>query len=310
MGHPTGIRNGGSEIDAHDPAISAFLYLGETLKALSGRGGNGTKASLHPEPEATETLLRAIEGEIIPRLMLVHRGVASTSPAAIPSTASLDPSDRARFLDSVMRESATASLRLVDELLERGVSRETVFLDLLTHTARRLGELWEEDRCDFSDVTIGLCRLHEVLREYSVVHDRPPTRVLLDTPRILLATACSDQHVFGVVMVAEFFRRAGWRVRSEPGASHGQLATILAGDRYEVLGLSVACSALLDEVASEIATLRKASCNAQMKVLVGGRVLSEAPDLVARTGADGTARDGMNAPTVGNELLVLPGRPV
>jgi methylmalonyl-CoA mutase cobalamin-binding subunit len=197
----------------------------------------------------------------------------------------------------------------VDELLREGVSQEAVFLELLPQAARCLGELWEEDRCDFSDVTLGLCRLHEVLRDHSVVQDARGPAIAGDAPRILLATACADQHVFGVVLVAEFFRRAGWRVWSEPGAFRDQLAALLARERFDVLGLSAACSLLPDDVANDIETFRKASLHIGLRVLVGGRLFVDAPALVARVGADGAAPDARSAPAAASALLGPPRLP-
>jgi methanogenic corrinoid protein MtbC1 len=289
---------------SEDPAISAFLYLQRRLTHAT-TDPHTAKPVPHSN-EAARLLLRAIEGEIIPRLLLAHR-TGEASPLESPTTAStLGVDDHDRFLDLVLNDTAAATLHFVAELLGRGVPHGTVFLDLLATAARRLGELWEEDRCSFSDVTIGLCRLHEVLREHSVIHEAQRQHASGETPRILLATACGDQHVFGVVMVAEFFRRDGWRVSSEPGVQCNQLAAILARTDFDLLGLSAHCSILAEDIANEIESLRKASRNAHLRVLVGGRLFLEEPDLVCRVGADGCAHDAGSAPTVANGLLARP----
>ena len=49
----------------------------------------------------------------------------------------------------------------------RGASVETLYLDLLAPTARHLGDLWDADVCDFTEVTVGLGRLQQVLHELS-----------------------------------------------------------------------------------------------------------------------------------------------
>lgn len=299
---PHGLRDVRREPDAPEQTITAFLYLGEKLRSVAPEEASGAPRR-HPIPaEMTQTLLHTIEGDILPRLLLVHRSRPKPEAGAGAGEA-ITPEDRAHFVKLVLSDTAAATGEFVDELFRRGVSQETVFLDLLTHAARRLGEMWEEDLCDFSDVTIGLCRLHEVLRERSVVHDTPGRRVSGDAPRILLATACADQHVFGVVLVAEFFRRAGWRVSSEPGAYRGQLAAILARERFDLLGLSAACSTSPDELSAEIEALRKASCNQKLRVMVGGRLFLEAPEMVARVGADGWAADARTSPVTANEIL-------
>ncbi|MFX8024223.1 B12-binding domain-containing protein, partial [Acinetobacter baumannii] len=54
---------------------------------------------------------------------------------------------------------ADSASSYVRALLDAGASQEQVFLDLLAPCARWMGELWEQDRFDFSQVTIGLWRL-------------------------------------------------------------------------------------------------------------------------------------------------------
>jgi methanogenic corrinoid protein MtbC1 len=293
------------KLDPREWAISPFLYLGEKLKSFYVNHTRETSPFQMPQ-ESAETLFGVIEGEIIPRLMLAHKGGKPPEDAAVlPLEPALSPDDHAKFLETVMTDSAASTRRFIEDLLRRGVTPETIFLDLLTKAAQRLGELWDEDQCDFTDVTIGLCRLHQVLREQSLPSDGDAARQL-EAPRVLLTTACADQHVFGVLMVAAFFRRAGWRVWSEPGTSRARLAAILAEEDFDVIGLSVACTALADDVASEIETFRKASRNTGIKVLVGGRLFSEAPDLVGKIGADAAAFDAKAAPIVGNELLARP----
>jgi len=90
---------------------------------------------------------------------------------------------------------------------------------------------------------------------------------------------------------------------SEPGATCGQLAALVADLHFAVLCLSAACSALVDDVAAEIGALRKASCNDALRVLVGGRLFAESPELIDRVGADGSAHDARSAPRVAYELV-------
>ncbi len=298
-----GYSEPGHSMKLREQALSPLLDLGDRLRARSCDLGNrdAVEPPLRLPAEGTAALLGAIETEIIPRLLIAHDRSEARGEANAPEMA-IAPEDRERFVQSVMADSAAATLALVEALLERGVAEEAIFLDLLTHAARHLGELWEQDLCDFTEVTIGLCRLHQVLRELSLGRD-PNAYPASDAPRVLLATACGDQHVFGVVMVAEFFRRAGWRVWSEPGAPRAQLCGLLGNEHFDVLGISVACSTFARDVAQEIGAFRKASCNTDLKILVGGRLFQEAPDLIDAIGADGMASDARTAPSVGGQLL-------
>ena len=61
-------------------------------------------------------------------------------------------------------QEASAACAYVESLLARRVTPSAVYLDLLTPAARQLGAMWDEDRCDFTQVTVGLMRLQQVMR--------------------------------------------------------------------------------------------------------------------------------------------------
>lgn len=284
-----------SDIDGKsERAVMPFLQLGERLRET---------AAARSHPESREILIKTIEGEIIPRLMLT---LADAKEKEFPvDDAILGPSEQeqSQFLWSVMNESAASSRAFVNGLIGRGIPREAIYLDLLTGAARRLGEMWEKDEADFTDVTIGLCRLHQILREQGAFNGADLSRPA-DAPSILLATSGGDQHVFGVVMVSEFFRRAGWRVWSDPAASFNDLKKLVAQERFDAIGLSAACDIEEGAIAAEIAALRAASSNPSIVILVGGGLFNNNPELVKAVGADATAIDGKSAVELGQRLVV------
>lgn len=289
-----GLERRGDFEGKSERAVMPFLQLGEQLKK--------SKAA-EDHQESRDILIKTIEGEIIPRLMLTLADAKEKEVA--PEDTPLAPSEeeRSRFLWSVMNESAASSRAFVTGLIGRGFPREAIYLDLLTGAARRLGEMWEKDEADFTDVTIGLCRLHQILREQGAV-SASELAGAINSPSILLATAGGDQHVFGVVMVSEFFRRAGWRVWSDPAASLADLKEMVAREHFDAIGLSAACEMPAEVIAAEIAALRSASSNPALVVLVGGGLFNKNPELVEAVGADASAADGRGAVELGRRLVV------
>lgn len=274
--------------------LMPFLQLGDRLKKAK-------TADAHPE--SRDILIRTIEGEIIPRLMLTladaeEKGIDTDERFLSPTEV-----DRTQFIWSVMNESAASSRAFVSGLVSRGVPREAIYLDLLTGAARRLGEMWERDEADFTDVTIGLCRLHQILREQSAISGATLSPGG-ESPSILLGTSGGDQHVFGVIMVAEFFQRAGWRVWSEPAAALSELIVLVEREWFDAIGLSAACEASEKTIANDIAALRAASKNQGLVVMVGGGLFNRNPALAEAVGADATAADGKAAVELGRQLVV------
>ncbi len=291
------------EEQAHRHAVLAFTGLGERIRSFYNRGKKDKDKAPSEETLGARALFNTIEGEIIPRLMLTHNATVEIKRSAAADPTLLSSQDHERFLKAVMQESAAGANTIAESLIARGVSKERILLELLASAARRLGELWEEDLCDFTDVTIGTCRLHEIIRKNSGLRGFLDGEASAGGASILLSTACGDQHILGVIMVAEFFRAAGWRVWTEPGASCDELSNLLRDEHFDMLAMSVACDVFADDIAYDIKRLRASSSNKDLKVVVGGQLLARNPQLATKIGADGVANDPEAAPEMCRELL-------
>lgn len=248
-------------------------------------------------------LVQTIEGEIIPRLMLAHREAPSARSRA-DAGLTPGPADVEELVRLVLAHDADVACAFVTALREQGVPDEALYLDLLAPAARRLGDLWSADLSDFAEVTVGLCRLQRVahsLRGHLLQEDEPPA----GGRRALLVAVPGEQHTFGLSLVAEFFRRAGWSVTSEPLRTAQDLLDLVRREWFSIVGLSVSGDTRMGGLASVILGVRRVSCNRAVGVMVGGRIFNERPDLVAQVGADATAPDGRQAVAQAQSLLDL-----
>lgn len=238
-------------------------------------------------------LTRALEAEVVPHLVVSRRPIVPASApgiAAVPA-AVVDPLEIVSFADLVLVADEAAVADAVDAFRARGLSIESVYLDLLTPAARRLGELWEADVRSFSEVTLGLWRMHHLVRVLSPAFYNEVGRRYSGLQALLVAPP-QAQHTFGLTLVAEFFRRAGWGVSSGPFASAGEMHDLVHAEWFAIVGFSVSCDQQLDALASEIRIVRRVSRNRAIGVMVGGQVFIEHPELVASVGADSSAADG------------------
>ncbi|WP_439595523.1 cobalamin B12-binding domain-containing protein [Falsiroseomonas sp.] len=249
-------------------------------------------------------LARTLETEVIPRLVLSRR--EATSPAYIdsPGTSMPRSEDISVVAGLAMQGDLGGALAYVGGLTARGMPLDRIYLYLLAPVARRLGEMWEQDRCDFTAVTIGLCCLQQVVLENSPAFQPRLGRAAVDR-RVLLAPVPGEQHSFGLLMVGEFFRRQGWEVASGTGTTVKELAAVVRRQWFAAVGFSLACEDRLEVLATAIREVRRASRNPQIGVLVGGRVFIDRPELAALVGADATAADGQQAALKAETLLAL-----
>ncbi|MEO0420857.1 MAG: cobalamin B12-binding domain-containing protein [Pseudomonadota bacterium] len=206
------------------------------------------------------------------------------------------------LVDALLRDEAVEPL--IDAHLAQDTPVEDIYTQLLAGAARELGERWERDGASFADVTVAVGRLQQLLRELSYDF-LGATRYPHPRRSILLAPCPGEQHLFGTLMVCEYFRRAGWEVATLPGAELDELATTVANDWFAVVGLSAGSTRQLDSLAATIRAIRRASVNRAIGIMAGGPAFIHRPELVARVGADAGAEKAQDAPARAEQLLGL-----
>ncbi|NJO13883.1 MAG: cobalamin B12-binding domain-containing protein [Rhizobiales bacterium] len=256
------------------------------------------------KPVYDESVNAIIEGDIIPRLMMAHSSGSVRSAAR--HSRPIDPEAAKRFSVLPLQLEAAGLLEEVESFMAEGASVETIFLDLLAPAARKLGEMWESDECDFIDVTMGLWRLQEVMRE--VAARVPAERDFLCAPR---SGACfcpmpGDNHNFGALMIEEVFARAGWQSEALIKPERRELLDRLARRPYDLVGLTLTRDCPSAALANLVKAMRKVSANPDLIIFVGGRMINNNPHLVAEVDADGTACDALSALELAENLVTMP----
>ncbi len=257
-------------------------------------------------------LAEAIEAHIVPRLLAGRPHAPGTPdhqakpahhkeidlPLAPITQDAVDLAGLALDTDDTL-----AGAYIMDAVARLGL--EPVCLTLLAPAARHLGDLWDEDICSFTDVTIGLMRMQSALLAATVSDHPQPDRLTVVPARrtALLAPAPGDHHTFGLAMVAGFLERAGWAVMQLHDGSPDSLEATLRGSWFGVLGLSAGSEARLDMLPRMLPRLRAMSRNPDLGVMVGGPLFVAQPGLAAEIGADGTAIDGAHAVIAAEALI-------
>jgi MerR family transcriptional regulator, light-induced transcriptional regulator len=282
-----------SERDDMSGAVLPAAYCDDLPGFRPAEAANDTRMS---------QLARTIEQEIIPRLMLAHRTAADPLVRPTGPDEPITEDDVKQFARLVLSHDEDAGGATIESLRSRGISIDSIFVGLLAPTARYLGHLWDEDLCTFTDVTVGLGRLQRVLRELS-----PALGKSVPHPahgrRVLLLPGPGDQHTFGLVMVAEFFRRAGWDVTGGAWAEGADASLLVSAEWFDVIGFSLGAECQLQNLADTIEAVRHATCNRELAILVGGPLFGLHPEFVEKVGADGMTIDGREAPLLAESLM-------
>lgn len=248
-------------------------------------------------PGANEARLASIIfDDIVPRLQMLHHELSARD-----AERAFTKEEIAEFARIVVSDDAAATDRFLQRMRARGHSEDTLFLGLLSETARHLGALWEDDRCNFVDVTIGVARLQKILCVFGgccepVVGD--------GRQRAALCALRGERHLFGADMVACFMRHAAWEVDIRKDAEADDVVELVTGAWFGVLGFTVSSELGLDALCRAIQSGRAASLNPQIAILVGGPLFRVNPGLVAQVGADAMAGDAASATLLAKKLLL------
>ncbi|MEM7236373.1 MAG: cobalamin-dependent protein [Pseudomonadota bacterium] len=266
---------------------SKTIMFGEYVKSQA--------ASYHALPDlddfsADEDCIQAtIEVDVIPRLLAASRSIETE-----PADARAEPADLDRFCTILLSDTVGHVNAYIDRLIDRGISLDALYLGHLAGAARRLGVLWEEDAISLGEVSMGLMRMHQILRRLSpsFISDAPLDN---DGRVALFAVAPGETHALGVVIMADFFTRAGWRTQVDINPKIEGLVTAVNETNASVVGISASATRFLPEVTSTIKAIRKATQDRRVLVLVGGNAFVEEPDAANRVGADQFASDALEA---------------
>jgi methanogenic corrinoid protein MtbC1 len=269
----------------------------------------GAEPAAKPLSSDQPELFAALQSEIIPRLMIASRMPA---PARVVHRSSVEirgvafsASDLEAFVEALLSEDSDRASQLADAHIARGHETASLLVQLFAPAARELGELWANDRVSFVDVTIGVCRLHEIVHRISgdTVHT---TGLSAETaPSILIASAPGEQHVFGVLVASELFRQNGWAVTSDTSGDPAALLHTLSNHSFDIAGLSVASDLGVGDLKAILSSWRKASRNTRLKILAGGYLFQHSPHIALEIGADAIGGSGLDAPELARKLLAM-----
>lgn len=240
----------------------------------------------------SESLTKTIAERLLARLA----GAAAEADASegldqsSPTDAELD-----KLCDELISDDQDAAAAHIRRLYAKGVTADTLCLRYIGAAAQRLGERWTEDTAGFLEVTLGLARLHGILRTLGGDF-LPDATQKTDDMRALFSAVPGDTHVMGITMASEFFRRAGWTVDLNVSPEHDQLCETARIGEYSLIGLSAGCRAIIPALKTTVAGLRKAA--PESKIVLGGHLTELEPGLTDELGIETVSHDVTIAPIV------------
>lgn len=188
--------------------------------------------------------------------------------------------------EALVSDSDAAHQVAVAQLMANGVSSRELCQEVIPAVARRLGELWVNDRASFVDVAVGTARLQALFRTQQFSGSGGSLdRAMPLGKSVLMVVPAFEQHSLGAFVAADRLRREGLWVHMSIGLDHGKLAQLIRGTRFSMIGISVATWKSV-ELTTEIVDYLRAELEALPPIVIGGFGVDDRKKVVDETGAD------------------------
>ena len=244
------------------------------------------------EGEYLESLVKTIEGNILP--LIIEQHLDSSIPSQLPAKQVIDQKAVEDLTKLVLQEDARISVDYVKEIHASGTTLEDIYLLLLTPVARKLGAMWEEDESSFTEVTIALWRIKQLMYDLSPIFQQYSEQSKTGSS-IMLVPLPGSQHNLGLFMVSEFFAKAGWRIWGELAATEEAIVSMAESEWFDIVGLSASVREQFPQLKQLIKRIKARSKNPNVGIIIGSPVFNQSPELIDDIGADMVGIDAEDA---------------
>jgi methanogenic corrinoid protein MtbC1 len=260
------------------------------------------------DDKCKKSLRSIIESQIIPRLLQANRTVEPSNANSFDTAFEQDATQVEVFAELCVQPNIENATNFVKQLQREGVSNDDIFLKLMAPAARCLGTWWEDDKTNFVTVTLGLMHMQQLTHELGYdFHQAPQNAGTIR--RVMLASAPGSQHVLGLAMVSEFFRKDGWQVVVEIANTEREVLQASANEWFDLIGLSVGIVEQIPTLGDLINRVKKSSRNPDTPVILGGPAFLNTSVSAESLGASGISSDAIQGLKLASALVDLLKRP-
>lgn len=244
-----------------------------------------------------QQFMNMLTQEVIPRLVLLEEEATQITPMPVGSLRAM----ALRLAEWAVEKDLRSCQSCITALLREGYAIDRVLLEVVQPAARHLGKRWNDDSCNFADVTLGMWNIQQVFTDLLVTFERPGPGFFVPhalSPSVLFCTLPGCQHRLGVQMVSAFFARSGWITQLAQAPTEQALLEEIRLFGPDLVGLSVSSERDMRGAAEFISRVRSLCTDKEGRgpsVMIGGPAVTVFPELARQAGADFLAGDAPEA---------------
>lgn len=233
------------------------------------------------ETELPQNAVSSLAREVVRRL--AFRMPRHENAADLPTQSEID-----LLCAALLSADDTAADQFILAARRDGVDVGAISRGYVAGAARKLGQMWDDDRISFVDVTLACGKLYGIIR--GLRHVLAPQIIQgRETRPALFALVPGETHTLGIEIATDHFRRDGWDVDMLMGLDHDAMVSEADLRHYEAIVLVANSDRMLEPLTRLSLALRITQPLAH--IIVAGGILDHHPDILHLVGAEAVMAD-------------------
>jgi methanogenic corrinoid protein MtbC1 len=204
------------------------------------------------------------------------------------------------YLNFLLDGDRQQASRLIRDAAESGTPVRDIYLDVFQSAQREIGRLWYAGEINVAQEHYASAATQFIMAQlYPYVFSSEKIN-----RRLVAACAQGELHEIGLRMVTDFFEIEGWDTYYL-GANQPVSGLIQTLSMYETDVLAISASMMFHRryVAEVIQQTKESGVGDSLRIIVGGYLFNQFPEMYKDLGADGYAHDAQDAIELVDSLL-------
>ncbi|MFW5891536.1 MAG: cobalamin B12-binding domain-containing protein [bacterium] len=200
-----------------------------------------------------------------------------------------------KFLKCLLQGEHKHCIHTAQQKVETKEDMLLFFEEVIRPTMYKIGELWEEGEITIAEEHLASSIVSRII---SSLYSRF-INFENDKGKAVISAIANEYHEIGSRIISDSLEMDGWDVEHLGSDTPIEsLIDFLAKEKPFLIGLSAALSFNIDNLINTIEKIKANDKLSDIKILVGGKVFNDNPDLWKKTEADAWAKNGREAVAV------------
>jgi methanogenic corrinoid protein MtbC1 len=187
------------------------------------------------------------------------------------------------FLDSLIKGKYKETLALVEPKINLETNIKDFYQKIIHPAMYEVGLLWQNDMISVAQEHLASAIVQRLISEIYIKEDKSS----IQYGKGVITAIANEYHEIGTRMVADVLELEGWDIK-HLGANTPveELVEYLKNEQPFFVGISATMPFNVSSVKEVIDAIQSTEALEDMKILVGGKVFNETPNLWKKVGAD------------------------